>query len=265
MIKAGPYRVETFERLGSTNDEAMARLKAGDPGGLFVVAVSQTGGRGRQGRAWSSPPGNLYATLALLDPAPIAVAPQLGFVAGVALATVLRQALGGDTRLQIKWPNDLLFDGAKLAGLLLESVALPGARTACVIGFGVNCLSHPDGTALPCHQHSRDGPSDGPARGLDRLAVELERHLAIWDRGRGFAAIRASWLALAAGLGERIDVALPRLRRHGRFEGIDSTGRLMLATDDGLVLVDAGDVFLSPGSADMNTTETATLQSVTNG
>lgn len=252
MGDAGPYRVETFDSLGSTNDEAMARLKAGDPGGLFIVAASQTGGRGRQGRMWSSPPGNLYATLALADPAPIAVAPQIGFVAGVALATALRRELGGDRRLKIKWPNDLLFDGAKLAGILLESASLSGGRIACVVGFGVNCLSHPTGLPYRASSMSAAGRSIDAAAVLAALAVEFERQLAIWDRGRGFAATRASWIALAAGLGERVEVALPRTRRHGRFEGIDPMGRLMLENDGDLILVDAGDVFLPGWSA--NTT-----------
>ncbi len=248
MGSAGPYRVESFDSLGSTNDEAMARLKAGDPGGLFITAVSQTGGRGRQGRHWVSPPGNLYATLALADPAHLAVAPQIGFVAGVALATTLRQLLGGDERLKIKWPNDILYDGAKLAGILLESATLSGGRIGCVIGFGVNCLSHPAGLPYRAINISAVGHRIDAATVLIALAIELERQLAVWDRGRGFALIRSSWLAQAAGLGEHIDVAIPRMVRHGRFEGIDPAGRLMLATADGLILVDAGDVFLPAAS-----------------
>ena len=246
MGDVGPYRVENFESLGSTNDEAIARLKAGDPGGLFIVATSQTGGRGRWGREWSSPPGNLYATLALADPAPVAVAPQIGFVAGVALATALRSLFGDDRRLKIKWPNDLLFEGAKLAGILLESAPLPGHRIACVVGFGVNCLSHPTGLPYRATSINAAGRQIDAAVVLAALAVELEKQLAIWDRGRGFAATRSSWLALAAGLGERVEVALPLARRHGRFEGIDPMGRLVLESDGDLVLVDAGDVFL-PG------------------
>ena len=246
MNSAGPYRVETFDSLASTNDEAMARLKAGDPGGLFITAVTQTGGRGRQGRHWMSPPGNLYATLALADPAHLAVAPQIGFVAGVALASTLRHLLGGDQRIKIKWPNDILFDGAKLAGILLESATISGGRIGCVIGFGVNCLSHPTGLPYRAINISAVAHRIDAAAVLIALATELGRQLTIWDRGRGFALIRSSWLAHAAGLGEHIDVAIPQIVRHGCFEGIDPAGRLMLATADGLILVDAGDVFL-PG------------------
>jgi BirA family biotin operon repressor/biotin-[acetyl-CoA-carboxylase] ligase len=243
--RAGRYRVETFDTLGSTNDEAMARLKAGDPGGLIIVARSQTGGRGRQGRVWASPPGNLYATLALADPGALAMAPQIGFVAGVALATALRRECDGDERLKLKWPNDLLFDGAKLAGLLLESASLPGDRIACVIGFGVNCLSHPTGLPYRATNISAAGYRIDAAAVLAAVAVELERQLEIWDRGRGFAATRSSWLALAAGLGEPIEVATAHGRRRGLFKGIDPAGRLMLIDGGARVLVDAGDVFLS--------------------
>lgn len=253
MSEAGPYRVAHFDTLGSTNDEAMARLKAGDPGALFIVANSQTKGRGRQGRAWTSPPGNLYASLALVDPAPPATAPRLGFVAGVALANALRTRLGGDARLQIKWPNDIVFAGAKLAGVLLESAGLPDGRLGCAIGFGVNCLSHPEG--LPYRATDLREAGAGIAdvgKVLAALAIEMHRQLAIWDRGEGFAAIRAAWLNLAAGLGERITVATPRQTFVGMFRGLDPAGRLMVETGAGYATVDAGDVFL-PGFAEDDT------------
>ena len=110
-----------LDHVTSTNAEAMARLRDGEPAPFVVTARSQSVGRGRQGRAWASPPGNLYMSLALRDPAPLARAPQLGFVAGVALVRALRDRLGGDLRLVVKWPNDILHEKAKLAGMLLEA------------------------------------------------------------------------------------------------------------------------------------------------
>ena len=245
-----PYRVLAFDTLTSTNDEALARLRAGDPGGFFVTARSQTGGRGRQGRAWASPPGNLYASLALVDPAPVAQAPQLGFVAGVALCDTLRARLGGDARLAIKWPNDMLFDGAKLAGMLLESTILPGGRLGCVVGIGVNCVSHPDGLPYPATDLAASG---APAADVQTLVADLgeaiARWLAVWRRGAGFAAIREAWLARAAGLGTRIEVTLPsQPPLAGSFLGIDPVGRLALDVDGRHMMIDAGDVFL-PGLA----------------
>ena len=228
----------------------MARLKSGDPGGLVVTAANQTGGRGRQGRAWVSPPGNLYASLALVDPAPLALAPQLGFVAGVALCETLRARLRGDTRLEIKWPNDMVFGGAKLAGILLESAMLPGGRLGCIIGFGVNCVSHPENLPYRATDLGAVGDPGPDARAvLSRLASEIECKLATWRRGDGFPSIREAWLARAAGLGERITVAAPRGGRlEGRFRGLDPAGRLLLETDTGNLVIDAGDVFL-PGVA----------------
>ena len=252
MVDAGPYRVERFETLGSTNDEAMARARAGDRGPLFIVAAGQTGGRGRQGRVWTSPPGNLYASLLLTDAAELKVAPQLGFVAGVALVDALRVLLDGDERLRLKWPNDILFDGAKLAGLLLESATMPDGRLACVIGFGVNCRSHPDGLAYRATDLSAAaGRPIGPDDVLEALAPSFQKHLADWDRGANFMGIRSAWLAKAAGLGDMIEVRCSSRTVTGTFTSLDPTGRLLVETADGCVAIDAGDVFLHgaiPGS-----------------
>jgi BirA family biotin operon repressor/biotin-[acetyl-CoA-carboxylase] ligase len=244
LAEAGPFAVERFASLGSTNDEAMARARSGERGPLFIVAESQTGGRGRQGRVWTSPPGNLYASLLLTDPAPLAVIAQLGFVAGVALAEALRHRLGDD-RLRLKWPNDVLFDGAKLAGLLLESATMADGRIACVIGFGVNCASHPDGLAYPAtHLGQAAGTPITPEEVLSILGPSLELQLARWDRGAGFAAIRSAWLAIAAGLGDMIHVRCFSRTVTGTFHSLDSTGRLLVETAEGRVAIDAGDVFL---------------------
>ena len=224
----------------------MQRLRGGDPGGLFVVADRQTGGRGRQGRTWVSPVGNFYASLALRDPAPAALAPQLGFVAGVALATTLRARLRGDDRLRLKWPNDILFDGAKVAGILLESAMLPDERLGCVIGIGVNCNTHPSGLSYPATDLRTAGDAQvDPADVLAELAHNLCAELARWRRGDGFASVRERWLAKAAGHGERIVVATPRQTFSGIFRDLDAGGRLLVEVPDGLARVDAGDVFLS--------------------
>jgi BirA family biotin operon repressor/biotin-[acetyl-CoA-carboxylase] ligase len=243
----GPYRVAAFQSLGSTNDEAMARLRGGDAGGLFVVAESQTGGRGRQGRSWTSPPGNLYASLALVDPAPLAVAPQLGFVAGVSLAMALRGLLGCGDRLTIKWPNDMLLDGAKLAGILLESTILLDNRFACVAGFGVNCRSHPEDLPYPATDLAAAGLREvAPMDVLSVLAESLASTLALWDRGANFAAVRDAWLGLAAELERPIEVATPGGRVSGISRGIDRDGHLLVDGPAGRVTIAAGDVFL-PG------------------
>jgi BirA family biotin operon repressor/biotin-[acetyl-CoA-carboxylase] ligase len=240
------FRILRHASLASTNDEALRCAYAGDPGGVWIVAESQTGGRGRQGRNWVSPPGNLYASLLLRTPGLNAArAPELGFVAGVALATTLRALLGGDRRLRIKWPNDILFDGAKLSGMLLESTPMPDGTLACVIGIGVNCTSHPEGVAYPTTDLASIGTLlNDPATLLDRLSAEMKTWLAVWAEGREFEAIRTEWLSLAAGLGDPIRFAGATRTLDGIFRTIDAHGRLVVDTQGGPATVDAGDVFI---------------------
>lgn len=241
----------TFRRtrlglVGSTNDEAMARARAGDPGRLWVLADAQSQGRGRSGRSWASPSGNLYASLLLVDPSPRQRAPELGFVAGTALAAALGDISGESGRLGIKWPNDLLLDGAKVAGILLESTDLPDGRLACVAGFGVNCVLHPTDTLYPATDlAAATGRRIEPEMVLDRLSAAMAHRLSVWNRGAGFAEIRAEWLTKAAGLGTRIAVRRPSSTIEGIFATIDEGGRLVLDTAEGPLRIEAGDVFLA--------------------
>ena len=242
------YRLEHFEQLGSTNDEAASRVASGDPGRLWIVADRQLSGRGRLGRVWVSPPGNLYASLLLIEPCAREKAPQLGFVAGVALADALRTLLGGDRRLALKWPNDALYDGAKLSGLLLESFSGANAPFACVIGFGVNCETHPEDTPYPATDLKRIG-----ARGADRDAVlaalsdTLAHWLDQWARGDNFPAIRRAWLDVAGGLDAPAKVERNGNVMVGTFRGIDAQGRMLLERADGIVdTIEAGDFSFAP-------------------
>ncbi len=238
------YRLEVFDNLGSTNDEAMARGRDGDPGPLWIRAVQQTGGKGRLGRQWVSPVGNLYASLLLVDAATQDRAPELGFVAGVALASTLSRFLGPEAR--IKWPNDIVVGGAKLAGILLEATQTRWGGFACVIGVGVNCASHPQGLPYPATDLASHGAAVAPDDLLESFAEELAGWLDQWDEGRGFAQIRAAWLLFAAGMGETAEVAMGDQRIKGILRGLDERGRLLVDTEAGLRTIDAGDVFL-PG------------------
>jgi len=240
------YRLSVHAQLGSTNDEALACARAGDAGNLWVVAKVQTLGRGRQGRLWSSPPGNLYASLLLLDPAASPRAPELGFVVGVAVAHALRPLVANDPRLRIKWPNDIVFDGAKLAGILLESVRLNDGRLACVSGIGVNCASSP--RDLPYRTAALSDIVSmpvTPADVLSGLSAELTLWLEVWSSGAGFAKIRSEWLSLAGGIGTPVRVATPTRTLEGVFRTIDETGRLLLESQEGMVAIEAGDVFFA--------------------
>lgn len=238
------YRLEAFDSLGSTNDEAMARAREGDPGRLWITAARQSGGKGRLGRHWVSPVGNLYASLLLVDAAPPERAPELGFVTGVALASTLTRHLG--PRVRLKWPNDAVVDGAKLAGVLLEAAQMPHGGFAFVIGIGVNCASHPQGLPYPATDLAKLGLFLSPGDLLESLSLELADWLDQWDEGRGFAKVRAAWLSFAAGMGEPAIVAIGDRRLHGVLHGLDAFGRLLLNTEAGQRVIDAGDVFL-PG------------------
>jgi BirA family biotin operon repressor/biotin-[acetyl-CoA-carboxylase] ligase len=235
-----------YEALGSTNAEALARARAGERGPVWISAARQTGGRGRRGSTWTSVPGNLYASLLLADPAPPAQAPQLSFVAALALHDAVAECAGAlGPMLALKWPNDLLIGGAKLAGILIEGDSAPGSPSglAVVIGIGVNCASHPDGTPYPAADLAAAGASVTPMRLLQALATAMQRRLAQWDRGQNFAATRADWLKRAAGLGQSINVRLPEREFTGLFEGLDDAGHLLVRGPAGVTTVSAGEVF----------------------
>jgi len=234
-----------LDTVDSTNAEALRRARAGERGPLWIVATQQIAGRGRRGRPWVSPPGNLYATLLLTDPAPAVAAPQLGFVAGLALHDAATAAAPAPARLALKWPNDLLCGGRKIAGILVEG---EGAPLTVAVGIGLNCRHHPAATEFPATDFAAEGAQFGVDLAADalfeRLAAAMRERLAQWDRGAGFAALRAAWIDRAQGLGRPIRVRLAGREATGIFEAIDPAGRLLLRLDNGaLETIAAGEVF----------------------
>lgn len=218
-------------KTGSTNDDLLALARDGAVEGLWLRAGRQTGGKGRQGRVWESPPGNLYAsTLVRLGPED-PPAPTLALVAAVALHEAA--AIHAEGReLRIKWPNDLLLDGAKLAGILLER-----SGDAVVIGFGVNLAQPPDGLDRPV---ARLGPGAEAETLLGALAEAFARWLACW-RSEGLKPVRDRWLAAAHPVGSPLSTP----DGEGLFDGLDAGGALRLRRADGNIhIVHAGDVFL---------------------
>jgi BirA family biotin operon repressor/biotin-[acetyl-CoA-carboxylase] ligase len=235
------YSLIALDKVGSTNAEALRRAAAGAPAGTVVWARLQTEGRGRRGRLWVSPPGNLYCSVVFrFSRAPAA---QLSYVAAVALAdTLAERAPAGSVRL--KWPNDVLLKGGKVSGILLEG----GADASVVLGTGVNVASHPaDQARTPAPtslaaQHIDASVEDVLKGYLDSMSRWVEQ----WQRD-GFAPVRAAWLARAVGIGEAIEVRLPTGTVPGRFTGLDDDGVLIVATADGTRRFAAGDVFLLTG------------------
>lgn len=233
--------------VGSTNSEAMARARAGDPGNLWVTARRQLEGRGRRGRPWVSEEGNLYASLLLVDPAPAMRLGTLPLVAAVAVYRALRPLFASTPQaLAIKWPNDILVDGRKINGILLESESLPGGRMAVVIGCGVNCRHHPANPAYPATDLADCGIDMDPQRLFVALAHEMATTLLQWNRGAGFDVVREAWLRGARGLGERVTVNLHDGQVTGVFEDIDADGYLCLLTENGARRrISAGDLFFT--------------------
>jgi BirA family transcriptional regulator, biotin operon repressor / biotin---[acetyl-CoA-carboxylase] ligase len=250
---ASGARLVSLDTVGSTNAEAFARARAGERGPLWIAARRQTAGRGRRGRAWVSEPGNLYASLLVTDPAPAQRAAELSLVAALALHDALaeRAAILGP-RLRLKWPNDVVCDGAKLAGILVEGESLPGRPLAVVIGIGVNCAHHPPDTSYPATNLAAAGALVAPESLVQTLIGTMARRLAEWDRGENFAAVRAAWLRRAAGLGAPARVRLPERELEGVVETLDEAGRLVLRLADGTVeRIAAGEMFpsVAPGRA----------------
>jgi len=237
-------RITTCDSLGSTNIEALARARAGEVGPLWISARRQSAGHGRRGRAWVSEPGNLYATLLVVNPGPAEHAAELSFVAGLAARDAVAQiAPSLAALLKLKWPNDLLLGDAKLGGILIEGEAM-AQGFAVAIGIGINCVHHPADTEFPATDLAVAGAHVAPEHLLAALAAAMPARMAQWNRGLGFAAIRADWLAHAAGLGGQMRVRLEGREIIGRFDALDERGRLKLRlADDWIETITAGDVF----------------------
>lgn len=241
------YRRLILEDVASTNTEAFARAGQGEPGPLWVMARRQTQGRGRAGRAWTSDPGNLYASLLQRSRCPLALVYQVSLVAGIAVVDAIRTAAGTTLlpELRLKWPNDVLIDGAKCTGILAESQMAPSGEVLLVIGIGINLSSHPTDIGRAATHLAAHGIAIAPEAMLDHLAPALDRWLRTWDEGRGFARIRAAWLERAGAEGEPLTVNAGTEKLSGRFTGLDEAGALLMRDETGAVRrVTFGDVAL---------------------
>lgn len=254
---AANYRLEAHDSVGSTNALALERAAAGDGGRLWIVSKRQESGRGRRGRVWATPEGNLAATLLLVENYELKQAATLGFVAGLALADALDavapyrrisiaadgggQAGRGD-RFELKWPNDVLAHGAKLAGILLESSLLPGNRVALAIGIGVNVVAHPEDVPYPAVSLKALGFTGGAESLFLALSDAWAENIRVWNRGAGLTTIRQRWLSRAAGLGSEVAVRVDGSVVRGVFETIDEDCRFVIRAGDSVVKIAAGDV-----------------------
>lgn len=239
------YGLKECAELDSTNEEAKRMAAGGAAAPVWVRADKQTAGRGRRGRTWETGSGNLAATLLLRPNRPAAECAQLSFVAAIAAADATAR-FAPRTRIEVKWPNDVLADGRKLAGILLESASSGNVPFWLAIGIGINLSHSPEGVEFPAISIAALGEAaPKPADALLELASGFAKWYDIWAE-RGFEPIREAWLARAARLGERIVARLQERELSGTFEGIDETGALLLREGQGHTrAIAAGEVFFA--------------------
>ena len=250
------YRLEAHDSVGSTNALALEHAASGDPGRLWVVARQQTSGRGRRGRDWATPQGNLAASLLIVSGGDLAPLATLGFVAGLALADALDAVAPGlpvsvgidgggasGTRFELKWPNDVLANGAKLSGILLETARLKGGGYGLAIGIGVNVVAHPADTPYPATSLGELGSPCSAEDLFFALSDAWTDHYRVWNNASGLSRIRTRWLERAAGIGSEIAVRHEGSVLRGIFETIDADCRIVVREIGGTVHhIAAGDV-----------------------
>lgn len=226
-----------LKTVGSTNDHAKDLARQGAAAGTVVWAHEQTAGRGRQGNGWVSAPGNLYMSMVLYPKKAVEHVGQLSFLSAVALAAVLERIIPVTAQVQLKWPNDILINRKKAAGILIETES--GAPWV-VVGMGLNVTNAPEG-AVCLHDL---GVRTRAADIFPLVVAEMRAQLALWETS-GFDSIRAAWLNRAYNLGQEIRARLPSETVTGVFEGIDTQGALQLRVQSGQVrTVNSGEVFL---------------------
>lgn len=238
-----------FADIDSTNAEALRRARLGQDKPAWFVAQTQSRGRGRYGRGWSSAPGGLYASYLLVSDLPVQALVGLTFVAGIAVhqtvATHLAKTATPD--LLLKWPNDILAGGAKIAGILIQTEPLDKGATAIAIGVGLNVVNTPEGGEIQATSLSQLGGNANVELVFSTLADVMAGQLSLWDQGRGMPAILAAWQARAMAPGTATRVRLPQGTITGTYAGLDPSGGLRLRLESGKTqTIHAGDITISP-------------------
>lgn len=243
---AGASHIALAE-IDSTNAEGFRRAPSFQ-GPTWITAGLQSAGRGRRARPWSSPQGNFHGTLVLKPPEPPETVSLRSFAAALALRDAFVQLTGLPQSFTLKWPNDVLCNGGKIAGILLEAQGLNTHEATLCIGIGVNLIAAPDasqveaGAVPPVSLLSETGLRIAPVAFLGALAPAYEK----WEETfctSGFAPLREAWLSHAARLGEPILARTGTETRDGVFETIDATGNLILRTSAGTLAIPAAEVF----------------------
>jgi len=235
--------IRKYDVLDSTNEEARRLAEAGEAGPLWIIAREQSAGRGRRGREWVSSRGNLFATLLLRPNRPPDQCAQLSFVAALAVGDAVA-SYAPTARIALKWPNDVLLDGKKVAGMLLESSGAKARVDWLAVGIGINLATFPEGVEYPATSlAAATGRAPDAEDALARLAGRWDAWYETW-MNNGFQPIRDAWLARASGLGERVHTRLANREVQGVFEGLADDGALILREPGGKqTRIAAGEVF----------------------
>jgi BirA family biotin operon repressor/biotin-[acetyl-CoA-carboxylase] ligase len=237
------WRLEEFSELPSTSDTCIERAKAGEPEGLAVFAARQSAGRGSRGRAWVSPAGNVALSVLLRPRLSVAESGILSLLAGIAVAEAAKAVLPAGAAPVLKWPNDVLIDGRKCAGLLIDASPVKERVEWLVIGIGINVAYAPDvpGRATTClASYGADGAAPAVARGvLEELSVWLD----VFDEA-GPAVIVAAWTQRAHPVGTAIEVKSPHYNAKGAFAGLSPRGELLLAVENRIEKISTGEILL---------------------
>ncbi|MGQ0531185.1 MAG: biotin--[acetyl-CoA-carboxylase] ligase [Caulobacteraceae bacterium] len=243
----GQAPVEVFDEIDSAILEARRRAERGEVSAAWLVAKRQTAGRGRRGRTWSSLDGNLMATLLFTTSLPPQQIALLGFATGVAIAEAIDEVIGAGAAM-LKWPNDVFINGAKVAGIMLDSGSLSSGQTWVALAFGVNLAAAPENIDQPTICLRDLLPPDAPAPEPLAFLAAIRPKLEAWSArivGEGFTPLRQAWLQRAYGLGQEARVLQGDQTLEGRIAGLSARGELELDTPTGRRLIAAGDVFLS--------------------
>ena len=236
-----------FESVDSTLSEA-ARRAPGVAVPLWILAQEQTAARGRRGRSWTTPKGNFASTLIMRRLEAPGTAALRSFVASLALRRAFLRTTGIEDAFALKWPNDVLLNGGKLAGILLESIGRGGGVGYLAVGIGVNLAEAPGADAVepgavrPVSLVSETGALVDADTFLTHLAAAFARYEAQFTT-YGFEPIRKLWLSRAARLGERIVARTTASETAGIFQSVDGRGNLVLETETGRVNISAAEVF----------------------
>lgn len=243
MLPAG-FSHTAFAQVDSTNAVCLDLAQQGDDGNHWITAVSQSAGKGSRGRSWDSLDGNLFASLLLKNPAEMKMLATLTFVTSLAIHDSVIAIAGNDKLdVKLKWPNDVLLNGKKLSGILLENHQV-GGENMVIVGIGINVNRAPLSAMFPATSLSSVDIKTNSDAVFVELARAMQKRIEQWNKGLGFSSIKKDWLAHAARLGEQVQVKQHDKNLEGIFEGLSEDGRMLLKGNDGQTQkISTADVF----------------------